>query len=177
MTDEIRPEGDEGVSDPEALHLTREESRAVLDRRLTELDEVNAKAMHTVRTAGVLLGLEISSLALLLAGGTAQFRLVPVLVVGSGTSCLLLAIVAGIITYSSSGVPEGASRSYRDDVREGNYDEVGWLLVLLGGYDQWVDGVNRGKRRTERRLLMAIVLLVLGLLLVVSGISLYVIGP
>lgn len=174
MTDQGSQESG-GVSDPEALHLTREESRAVLDRKLKALDEINTKAMHTVRTAVVLLGLVISTLALLRRSDPTGFTGAPAIVAGSGTLCLLLAIGTGLVTYSIAGVPDGVSQSYRDEVREGGYDEVNWLLVLLGGYDQWVDGANEAKKRKERHLLWTQLLLAVGLTLVASAIGLYVV--
>jgi hypothetical protein len=157
MTDQTLAEPDEDVSDLEALSLTREESRAVLDRKLKALDEIDAKAMHTGRTAVVILGLVISALALLQRGGPTQFGIAPELVAGAGTLCLLLAIVTGVVTYTASGVPAGISQSYREDVRDGGFDEVDWLLVLLGGYDQWVEGVDRAIQRKERHLLRTVI--------------------
>lgn len=176
MTDQTLVEPDEDVSDLEVLSLTRKESRAVLDRKLNELDEIDAKAMHTLRTAVVVLGLVISALALLQRGGPTQFGTVPALVAGAGTLCVLLAIVTGLVTYTSSGVPAGISQSYRDDVRDGGFDEVGWLLVLLGGYDQWVEGVDWAIQRKERHLLWAQLFLAVGLVLVASAVGLYVIA-
>lgn len=164
------------VSDPEALYLTREESQAVLERKLRALDEINSKAMHTVHTAVLLLGLVTSTLTLLGRAGRDQFGTASVLVTGTGILCLLLAIVTGVVTYTTSGVPDGISQSYRDEVRDGDFDEVGWLLVLLGGYDQWVKGVNRAKQQKEQHLLWAQLLLAVGLILVASAVGLYVIA-
>lgn len=176
MTDQTLAEPGEDVSDPEALYLTREESRAVLDRKLKVLDEINTKAMHTVRTAVVFLGVVVSALALLRGSGRTPFGAVPAFLIGASALCLLVAIGTGIATYSMSGVPDGISRSYRDDVREGGYNEVNWLLVLLGGYDRWIVGVTRTKQRKERLLLRTQLSLAIGLLLVTASVILYVIG-
>lgn len=163
------------VSDPEALALAREESRAVLERKLRALDESNTKAMHTVRTAVVSLGLVISTLTLLAGVGKDEFGTATVLATGTGILCLVLSIVTGVVTYITSGAPDGISQSYRDDVRSGGFDEVDWLLILLSGYDQWVNGVDRAKQQKERRLLWVQLLLTVGLILVVAAMGFYVI--
>lgn len=164
------------VSNSEALSLTREESLAVLERKLRAIDEINTKAMHTVRTAVLLLGFVTSTVTLLGRAGREQFGTAPMFVAGVGILCLILVIVVGVITYTTLGVPDGISQSYRDEVRDGGFDEIDWLLVLLSGYDQWLKGVNRAKQRKERYLLWEQLLLSVGLILVASAVGLYAIA-
>lgn len=164
------------VSDPEALYLTREESRAVLDRKLAVLDDVDTKAMHTVRTAIVLLGVVASAAGISGSDGLAAFGLFPALVGGAGALSLLLSFVGGIVIYTVSGVPDGISRAHQNDVLERNFEESEWLCVLIGSYVEWIDGVARTNQRNARFLTAIQVLLALGLSLLVLSVVLSVVA-
>lgn len=175
MIDQARPEPDEDVSDPESLHLTREESRAVLDWKLAVLDDIDEKAMHTVRTAIVLVGIVVSAAGIVGRDGLVAFGLIPVILAGAGTVSLLLSAVGGIVIYTVSGVPDGISRAHQNDVLERSFEESEWLYVLLVSYVEWIDGVARTNRRNARYLTGIQTLLALGLFLLVLAVALFIV--
>jgi hypothetical protein len=129
--------------DIEALEMVRTESREVLGEQISLLGDIDDKAMRTVRTAVLFIGLVIS--AIQISGdsitteeiGTWPFRLTT-----SGVVFLLASIVAGIWTYSVSDPSFGVSSDHRKDVVAGGYTEREWLLFQLNEYDEWTESVR-----------------------------------
>lgn len=127
----------------EALRNARKESRTVLDEQIRLLNDIDDKAMRSVRTAVVFLGIIIS--AIQVSGGvqnvpdpdTWVFRLS-----ATGVGLLIISIVAGILTYSVSSPNFGVSEDHRKDVMLG-YTEREWLIFLLNEYDEWTDEMER----------------------------------
>ena len=173
VEDTSSEEADGPASDARALRLTCEESRAVLDRKYEVLDDIDEKAMHSVRTAIVLLGV-VSAVGIVGKDGLLAFGLLPGLVVGLGACPLLLSVLGGIVIYTVSGVPDGISRSHQRDVLEHGFSEVEWLFVLLGGYVEWIEAVSRTNHRNAMILTAVQSLLALGLALLVFAVALSV---
>lgn len=129
--------------DTEALEIVREESREVLNEQLSLLSDIDDKAMRTVRTSVLFIGLVIS--AIQLSGtpiaveeiGRWPFRLAT-----AGVTFLLASIVAGIWTYSVSDPDFGVSSDHRKDIVAGGYTEREWLLLQLNEYDEWTDSMR-----------------------------------
>ena len=174
MTDDTSSAGIDGPSsDNGALRLTRKESRAVLERKYEVLEDIDRKAMHTVRTAIVLIGVVVSAAGIAGADGLAAFGLFPVLLVVAGTFSLLLSFLGGVVIYAVSGVPDGISRAHQEDVLERDFEESEWLYVLILSYVEWIDGVARTNQRNARYLTGIQILLAIGLFLLVLAVVLF----
>lgn len=123
----------------EALRTARNESRTVLDGQIDLLNDIDDKAMRSVRTAVVFVGIVIS--AVQVSGGVEAvpnadswtFRFS-----AAGVGFLMASIVAGIYTYSVSSANFGVSDGHREDVLLG-YSEREWLIFLLNEYDEWTN--------------------------------------
>lgn len=87
----------DGESDIEALRVTRTEYRAVLDHQIALLNDLDAKAMWTARTAVFMLGILVSAAGIagrpvigtlptgtLVSLGTGGFGLVVTIFIGVG---------------------------------------------------------------------------------------------
>lgn len=172
MTSQTFPKRDEDVSDLEALSLTREESRAVLERKFEILDDIDKKAMHSLRTAIILLGIVISAVGIVGTDGLKAFGFLPSLVAGLGSCSLLLSILGGIGIYTVSGVPDGISQSHQRDVLEHSFSESEWLFVLLVGYAEWIEAVRHATRRNAKFLFAVQLLLALGFILLAIAVAL-----
>lgn len=173
MTDDMSSGGIDGPSsDTEALRLTRKESRAVLERKFEVLEDIDQKAMHTVRTAIVMLGVVVSAAGISGTDGLTSFGLFPALLVVAGTFSLLLSFIGGVVIYAVSGVPDGVSRAHQKDVLERNFKESEWLYVLILSYVEWIDGVARTNQRNAKYLTAIQILLAIGLFLLVLAVVL-----
>ena len=173
MTDDASSGGIDGPSsDTGALRLTRKESRAVLDRKFEVLEDIDRKAMHTVRTAIVLLGVVVSAAGISGTDELSTLGLVPALLTVAGAVSLLLSSVGGVVIYAVSGVPDGVSRAHQEDVLERDFEESEWLYVLILSYVEWIDGVARANQRNARYLTAIQVLLAIGLFLLVLAVVL-----
>lgn len=158
--------------DVEALRLTRKESRAVLDHQIATLNDLDDKAMRTVRTDVVLLGILASA-----AGVAGPERLdqldfgVQALSILAG-GCLFLSAIVGTGIYVASDLTYGIGGSYRDEISREGYSERDWLKVLLRDYDAWTDSMRETNENNAFHLTVAQGLLVAALLFLSGATSL-----
>ncbi|MFC4408594.1 hypothetical protein [Haloarchaeobius iranensis] len=128
----------------EALQVVRKESREVLSERIRLLKDIDDKAMRTVRTSVLFIGLVISAVQVSdgslsdASVGTLSFQFG----VG-GVTLLLLSIISGVFTYSASDPDFGVSDGHRFDVIQGEYTEKEWLLFQLVEYNQWIGNMRQ----------------------------------
>lgn len=174
MTEQA-PSDEVNESDPEALHLTRDESRAVLERKFEVLEDIDEKAMHSVRTAIILMGIVVSAVGIVGRDGLIAFGLLPGLFAGLGACALLGCVLGGIVIYTVSGVPDGISKSHQRDVLEHGFSESEWLFVLLVSYVEWIEAVGRTNRRNAMYLTIVQSLLAFGFFLLVFAVALFVV--
>lgn len=129
--------GPDGESDIEALRVAREESRAVLDHQLALLNDLDDKAMRTVRTAVILLGILVSAAGIAGPDTIATLPRTSTLFFGAGIGGLFGTIFAGIGTYTTSDMEFGIGPVHRDEVVSWEYSEREYLGLVLAGYDEW----------------------------------------
>lgn len=124
-------------SDVETLRLARAESRAVLDHQIALLDDIDDRALGTVRTAVVILVLLVS--AGQIAGPSRLGSLHWTVSVSVAVAGVLLAfsIVVGTAIYAVTRVPFGIGPLHRTEAVSEAYTEREWLSLLLGEYDRW----------------------------------------
>lgn len=155
----------------EAMEVVRQESRNVLDEQIALLSDIDDKAMRTVRTSVLLVGLVISAIQLsdssisVDAIGTWPFRLA-----AAGVTFLLVSIVAGIYTYSVSDPEFGVSADHRTDVVAGAYTEHEWLRFQLNEYDEWTESMRETNENNVVGLHVTLFSLVAGLLSLLSSV-------
>lgn len=160
--DGVGPSPPDGT-DVETLRTTREEARLVLDHQLQVLNEIDRKAIRTVQVVLVLLGL---------VGTTATVvevrHLLNPLSLG-GLLSLVGALVLGLLTYTASNPETGVGSRYLQDSLEEAYEELEWLAVLLKGYGEWLDRMERINARNARLLTWTQTLTVLGVVSLTAG--------
>lgn len=168
---------DGGTDEPaiEALRLTREESRVVLDHRIAMLNDLDDKAMRTVRTDLVVLGVLASAAGI--AGPDRLARLAlpvkAISVIAGG--CLFFSALVGIGVYVASDITVGIGSDYRTELRMQGYTEREWLEVLLDDYDEWTRSLRRIHENNALYLTVSQILLGVGLVLLVAATSLLVV--
>lgn len=163
--------------DIEVLRSARAESRAVSDHQLAVLAEIDEKAIWSVRTALIVLGLLIS-VASLAEGSTIRSvsTLVSVFAV-AGTLALLFTVWFGMFTYHWSFEAFGISPQERKTALSGRVDERAWLRELLTeGYAVWIERQTSFNVYNNRFLAVTHLLLSLGVTLVITAGGLYLIG-
>lgn len=135
MSDE---DSDSGSVDIEVLRSACVESRAVLDDQLHELSDIGDKALWTVRTSMIVLGLMVSATSL---GDVGTIRSLHWTVKFSGVAgvlSLLASSLYGLGMYVVIRRTSGIGPAYRQKARGGHFDEQAWRRVLLHGYDDWI---------------------------------------
>lgn len=126
----------------DALRTVREESRTVLSAQVESLRAIDDKAMRTVRTSVLLIGLgisviQVSDISISEDIGVWSFRFGLL-----GAAFLLLSIVIGVVTYSDSRPELGVSEGHRRDVVKGEYTEREWVAFQLDEYNKWTKSMK-----------------------------------
>lgn len=124
-------------SDIEALRITRTEYRAVLDRQISLLDDLEDKAMWTARTAVILLGILVSGAGIAGRPGLVALPVGATITFGFGAAGLIVTIFVGVGVYTVSQPRFGVGDSHRREVTEMPYTEREWLVILLDDYGEW----------------------------------------
>jgi hypothetical protein len=112
--------------------ITYEEGRHVLKAQKSDIDDIDDKALRTVRIAALLLGVGATGIRVI---GTDN---VNESIAGLALASFLLSLVFGIFVYNESDEVVGPSASYLDRLRR---DEMTapWTADLLVQFRDWID--------------------------------------
>lgn len=154
---------DEREGDVEVLRSGREEARVVLDHQLQFLSEMHTKALRTVRITILVFGLVLSATAF----PRSEQYLNPFTVAGIGS--LASSILFGLVTYSVSNSQLGVGPNYLLDARTMSYRESEWLDLLLSGYSEWIEDMERLNDSTIVALTTTQIFLGIGVVFLVLG--------
>jgi len=125
----------------EALENAVEESRREYDKKVASMEEIDDKAMRSVRTAVILVGLVASAVSVIGPSAVSATGVIPVLVGALGVGALAVSIVYGIGLYSATEYPTGIDSRHRAEVIDGGYSRKEWFVQLLDEYDEWSDKI------------------------------------
>lgn len=125
------------TSDVDALESAVEESRREYDKKVASMEEIDDKAMRSVRTAVVVSGFVASAVGIGGPGAVGNVSLLPMVFGATGVALLAVVIVGGIGVYSVTEYPSGIGPSHRTDVITGGYEYAEWLVDLLNEYSRW----------------------------------------
>lgn len=126
------------LSDAAVIESACSESRNVLDHQLTVQADIDDKAVWTVRTSVLVIGLLLSAGSI---GNVSLFLSLPWFVhvlAGLGLGALLLSVFLGIGTYTMTQTYPGVSHRRRIEVLRGRYDSDGWRRRLLEDHHFWI---------------------------------------
>jgi len=155
---------DEEVSTA-ALKIVRNESREVLSEQIRLLNDLDDKAMRSVRTSVLFIGLVISAIQISNEPPTVStIGIWPFRLATGGVTFLILSVITGIYTYSDSDPNFGVSNDHRKDVVEGEFTEREWLLFQLDEYDEWTDSMTDINERNVVGLHTTLVSAVIGVI-------------
>ncbi|WP_135823280.1 hypothetical protein [Halorussus ruber] len=125
------------TSATEALENAVEESRREYDKKVETMEEIDDKAMRSVQTAVILVGLVVSAVSVGGPGAVGEATVLPVLFGALGVVALAVSIVFGIGVYSVTEYPTGISSVHRDEATTGGYTKDEWVVSVLDNYDEW----------------------------------------
>ncbi|MUV61619.1 hypothetical protein [Halobacterium sp. CBA1126] len=168
----LGPDGEQ--ANVAALRSACDESRAVLDDQLGELSDIGDKALWTVRTSMIVLGVVASAASLGDARTLRQLHPGVGLLGVAGVALLVAASVYGLGTYFGADRIRGISPEYRRQARESGLSERDWRQALLRGYDEWIAEMEATTDRYGTHLFRAQALFLLGVVAFVltAGLSL-----
>lgn len=169
--------GDERTCDETRVDVLRSacsESRAVLDDQLDELADIGDKALWTVRTSLIVLGIVVSTASLANAETLRRLHEAVLALWLLGVCLLLTASVYGLGTYFGADRARGISPEFRRRARNGlsNRD---WHVLLLDGYDGWIEEMELTTDRYGTHLFRAQAVFIGGVLVfaLTAGLSIW----
>jgi hypothetical protein len=165
----------DGTDDLRVVKSACEESREVLDHLLAVQDDVDDKAIWSVRTAVLVIGLLLSAGTL---GNLPQFLTLPWYVhglAGFGVASLVLSVFLGIGAYTITEASPGISHQRRMEAYQRKYAEHEWQRQLLHGYQSWIDEQETWNERNGYYLFLTHLFLLAGTtsIVVVGAVALF----
>lgn len=158
---------DERRPDLESLRLSHQEARTVLDHQIQIQNDIDDKALRTVRITALIAGLLISAGSL--SEDPTQFLRASTLL---GAGLLFGSLVAGVVTYTAASPTLGPGSRYFKDRLPDRTDEYDTLSMLLSYYSGWIESNDDLNRINGAYLAIAQTLLICGLVSLGVGILL-----
>jgi hypothetical protein len=159
--------------DIEALRITYEGARTVLDAQLQRITDIDDKAATVLRIDSLLLGLLVTAATLItrVRGQQLAEFVNPLTAIGVGL--IVVSLLAAIVTYTISETVSGVG----PDGIERRYTEREWLVLLNRSAAAWMRENERANRRNARAMNASPYALGVGVALVVLGIALSTVSP
>lgn len=143
-------EGDDpDPSKPEidALRITREESREVLNHHIELLNETDDTALRTLRTAVVIISILVSAAGIAGPDAIDTLHWAALIAFTVGVLLLFVCAVIGIGILTLSSVTFGIRSDHRRLLTTGDWSEREWLTFLLDEYDGWTTDARETNAR------------------------------
>lgn len=147
----------------EALRFICEESRNVIDHQIADLNDIDDKALRTVRITMVVIGFVVA--AAQVENADPIFNPVTTL----GSIFLLFSIISGVITYSASNLDLGPGPTYLSDVIQKANSEKKERIEATQSYAYWMYKNEGVVRRNGWYLIITQLLLIAGMVLLAYG--------
>lgn len=136
-------------SETETLETALAESRRTFDKSVGRLEEIDEKAMRSVRTAVLLAGLVASAISLGGPGAVSQIGPLPVITGAVGVVSLGTSIVIGIGIYDATEYSCGIHDPHRAAIADGEHTYDEWLVTLLDAYTKLSDDIQVETNRND----------------------------
>ncbi|WP_135824851.1 hypothetical protein [Halorussus ruber] len=158
-------------SEEGALRAARSEARESLTETIDSIRRIDQSAMRTLRIDLVILGLSVT------AASSFQFptKFLNGLTILGFVGVMLSAVVA-VVATSGSERPTGVSEAYLSEFQQASWTEREWNEWMLQEYSRWLAEANQIADGDARALLYAQLCLGVGLIALVSGVTLGVTG-
>jgi hypothetical protein len=140
------------------------ELRDVLDSQQSVMDDIDDKALRTVRITAILLGVVVP------AAGLAAVTFQPLLA-AVGVFALVLSAITGALTYGESDLVVGPSGEYAVSLASG--EDADWELDFLVELASWTESNAADIASNGRLLFYTQVLFVVGIVALTASVAFY----
>ena len=154
--------------DEAALEILREEAREVITAQLRQSEEIDSKALETIKVIAVLVGLVVSAAAI---SETPSLYLT-VQLVQLGGILLFASFVVSITAYSSDRPYVGVGDGKLERHLQESPGKTDVLEDLVRSYSSWIHHNNRELATDYWYLVMAQILLICGFSVILLGVAL-----
>ena len=168
--DQTRGENNDREHDIEALRVTQQEVRTVLDHQIQTFNDVDDKAAQTSRMNGILIGLVLTAASFLAQSD--NFDVSPYVnnytILGIGF--LLTSFILAILTFTTTDIETGPGPADIQRLIDRKYTEKEWLVLLLRSEANWMKDNER--RHTVNGVLLTLshAALIAGVIAISTGV-------
>jgi hypothetical protein len=163
-------DGDENRSQTgwsnERREVIHREARTAIEAQQATLDDIDDKAMRTVRITVLILGVFASAIRL----AALNVEDVNNLAAAAGGISLVLSVVAGVFTYTQSSLAVAPDREYIDQLSAGRFTDETWDENLIETLGEWIEENTAIISFNATTLLVTQILFVLGVVLVLASV-------
>lgn len=163
-----------GVSpaDIDALRTAERASEREYDKLVASVEEIDDKAMRTVRTTVIILGFVVSAIGISGPEALGEISVLPVFFGAWGVTMLLVSVMLGIATYAVTTYDAGVGPEYRETIIRTGVTGREALSVHVSLLDRSISELRTEVARESTALGFVQVLLVVGAIaLVVAAAS------
>lgn len=132
---------DDRLTDTEQLETLLEEARSEYQSEVATLEEIDDKAMRSVRTGVIIVGFVASAFGIAGPSGLTAMSLPALGTAGAAIAFLVVAVVLGLGTYTVTEYPSGVGSQYRQVRMDHEASTAALLRNLLITYDSMIGEV------------------------------------
>lgn len=152
----------------DTLELTCSEAREVIDHQIDTMNDLDDKAMWTLRLIVLFLGVFMTGLSVAVRANADLARFMNPMTI-TGFVSLGVSAVLSVIVYSSGTLTAGPGPGAIEKLLHQNYGEP-WRYRLLTGYRNWMEKNEASIRRDATVLAFCQAYLVAGILIFFFGV-------
>jgi len=158
--------------DIEALRLTHEEARTVIDHQINSVRSADDKAARTFRLDAILIGLVLTAVSFLARSNNFDVGLFINILSIVGIGLLILSFISAILAYTITDMHTGIGESDIRRLVDSKYSEKEWVILLIRSEAAWMETNEKRQRWNNRYLNASHTLLILATLTLVGGVVL-----
>lgn len=158
--------------DLEALRLSQEEARTVLDHQIAAFSRIDDKAARTFRLNGLLLGLILTAVSFIVPSQTLEIGAVVNNWTIGGVALIIVSFILAVTTYTVTDAETGLGTSDIQRLIKERYTEEEWLILLLRSEAAWMKENTRRQNYNGILLTSSHIALILAIISFSAGIAL-----
>lgn len=154
----------------DTLELTCSEAREVIDHQIDTMNDLDDKAMWTLRLIVLVFGLVMTGVSVAVRADVSDLGRFVNPLTQAGFFCLTVSAGLSVIVYSSGTLTVGPGPADINQLLQRGYERPNWRRRLLEGYQKWMRTNQTNIRRDATLLAVCQAFLVVGMVTFFYGV-------
>lgn len=165
--------GVDALPGTETLEFTCSEAREVTDHQIATMNDLDDKAMWTLRLIVLVLGLVMTGLSVAIRADLPMLGRFVNQFTGAGFFFLVVSATLSVVVYSSGKLTAGPGPDDIELLLHEGYERPEWQRLVLTGYRDWMRTNQTSIRRDATVLALCQTFLVVGMVSFFLGVVTY----